>query len=291
MPVNAPSILFLIPYFGQWPFWMPLFLKSCELNPSIDWLLVGDCGEPENLPLNVRYRYSSFADYCDHVSARLNLDFHPENPYKLCDLKPAFGFIHQEDIVGYDFWAFSDLDLIYGDLRAYFTVEKLARYDFFSTHERRVSGHLCLLRNNELYTTLFWKIPDFKRRIQDAQHYALDEGGFSRLFLRHKNLPRPLFLLLNRLNPLRRAAEFREAFSTPNAKVPWVDGSLSFPREWYWQAGRLTNDRCPERAFPYFHFVVWKNVWKKDGNASNISTLANSACWKMDVEGVHGHDV
>ena len=293
MQATAPSILFLIPYFGQWPFWMPLFLKSCEHNPDINWLLIGDCGEPDGLPANVRYRYSSFADYCDLVSERLGLSFHPTNPYKLCDLKPAYGFIHQEDIQGYDFWGFGDLDLIYGDLRAYFTAEKLKRYDFFSTHERRVSGHLCVMRNNEHFRTLFWRIPDFHKRIEDHQHHALDEGGFTRLFLWRKNFPKPLFKFVGLFNPLRRVAEFREAFSTPYAKVAWIDGGYDFPQRWYWSAGHLTNDTSQTREFPYFHFVVWKSLWKhgKTGDAAHIARLASDECWSVDSEGFHSRDV
>lgn len=257
MPDMAPRILILIPYFGQWPFWMPLFLRSCEFNADINWLLIGDCGEPENLPGNVQYESSSYASYCRRVSEALELNFNPENPYKLCDLKPALGFIHRQELHGYDFWGFGDLDLVYGQLRAYFTADKLRRYDFFSTHERRVSGHLCLLRNNERMRNLFWQIPTFRERIQDQAHHALDEGGFSRLFLKRKNFPKPLYKLVGLLNPLRRAAEFREAFTTPNGRVAWADGSRDFPESWSWDHGKLGNDKMVT-GIPYFHFLGWK---------------------------------
>jgi hypothetical protein len=50
-----PRIRILIPYFGAWPPWMGLFLESCRANPSIDWLLLGDCGPLDaDLPPNVR---------------------------------------------------------------------------------------------------------------------------------------------------------------------------------------------------------------------------------------------
>lgn len=290
MQASAPSILFLMPYFGQWPFWMPLFLRSCEYNPDINWLLISDCGEPERLPANVQYRHSSFVDYCEQVSERLGLEFRPDNPYKLCDLRPAYGFIHQEDTQGYDFWAFGDLDLVYGDLRAYFTNEKLNKYDFFSTHARRVAGHLCIVRNNDLFKTLFWRIPTFHERIQDKKHHALDEGGFSRLFLKRKNFPKPLFNLVGWFNPLRRAAEFKEAYSTPNGKIAWIDGSYDFPDHWVWDNGRLSNSRMMGRGFPYFHFLIWKERFKnspKLTEASYIYGLAREKRWKMDSQGFH----
>lgn len=103
-----PSIC-LSSYFGHWPFWFPFFLESCRSNPGIHWILHSDCGIPENAPPNVTLVETSFDDYCRQVSSALGIDFAPTNPYKLCDLKPALGLVHQEELKKYDFWAFGDL--------------------------------------------------------------------------------------------------------------------------------------------------------------------------------------
>lgn len=287
---NPPSIILLIPYFGQWPFWMPFFIESCRCNPDIDWLLIGDCAELDDLPDNVRQQRIGFEDYCHFVSSRLGFRFAPANPYKLCDLKPALGFIHEPEIQGYDYWGFSDLDLIYGDLRAYFTAEKLQRFKFFSTHERRVSGHLCFLRNEKSLRELFWKIRDFQQRLQDQRNHALDEGGFTRLFLWRKNFPRPLFELVGLLNPWRRVAEFREAFSTPNSSRCWTDDTRVFPSYWVWHKGVLRNAKDGLMTFPYLHFLGWKkNEWKVLPRQSDegLKALAASQCWRVDAQGFH----
>lgn len=115
--MNRSRICLLIPYFGRWPFWMPFFLRTCKRNADIDWLFFSDCGVPDDLPNNVRIIPISFADYCQLVSERLGISFKPDNPYKLCDIKPALGHIHADHLDGFDFWGFSDIDLIYGDLR------------------------------------------------------------------------------------------------------------------------------------------------------------------------------
>lgn len=257
-----PSICFVIPYFGKWPFWMPLFLRSCAENSDIDWLFFSDCGVPEELPANVHVETISYGDYCSLVSGRLGINFFPENPYKLCDIKQALGFIHSDRLVGYDFWAFGDIDLVYGRLRNYFCAERLARYDLLSTHARRISGHMCLLRNNPRMREAFMLIPNWRERIADQQHHALDEGAFSRIFLWRKNFPKPLFDLVGRFNPWRRRSEFKEAYSTPNAGQPWVDGTYRFPQNWYWRKGRLSNDIEGDREFPYLHFFGWKrDAW------------------------------
>ncbi|MDD1150608.1 hypothetical protein M5G25_20210 [Pseudomonas sp. TNT2022 ID357] len=285
-----PRILFLMPYFGRWPFWLPFFLESCRRNPDIDWLFFSDCGIPENLPPNVQFESISFADYCALVSQRLNIDFAPNAAYKLCDIRPAMGYIHIDRLQGYDFWAFGDIDLVYGDLRAYFTADRLAKYDLFSTHERRVAGHLCLIRNSARQLELFRQIKDWQARFTDQQHHALDEGAFSRIFLWRKNFPKPLFKLVGKFNPWRRRSEFTEAFSTPGGVIDWHDGSRDFPTRWYWKDGHLTNDRDGDRSFPYFHFVCWKrNEWSDlpEQDAKVVQALASESSWVIDATGFH----
>lgn len=287
--MNEPGICFIIPYFGKWPFWMPYFLRSCANNPNIDWLLYSDCGEPAHLPANVHYKEISFSAYCVFVSQRLSADFAPKHPYKLCDLKPALGYIHETDIARYDFWGFSDLDLIYGDLRQYFNEQRLAQFDFFSTHERRVSGHLCLMRNTEKMRRAFLLVKNYLPRLCEQQHHALDEGAFSRLFIRHKNFPDALFRLMAKLNPWRRIALFEELFSTPNAGRTWIDGSYEFPNAWFWNKGKLTSDLSGTREFPYFHFFGWKARWGKHFHMTEgeLNRVAQADAWKVDRDGFH----
>ena len=286
----CPRILFLMPYFGRWPFWMPFFLESCRRNPDIDWLFFSDCGVPDNLPPNVTIECMTFSDYCGLVSQRLEIDFAPTQAYKLCDIRPAFGLIHADRLEGYDFWAFGDNDLVYGDLRSYFTADRLASYDLYSTHERRVAGHLCLIRNSERKRQLFRQIEDWQARFTDQKHHALDEGAFSRIFLWRKNFPEPLFKLVGKFNPWRRRSEFTEAFSTPGGCIKWHDGTENFPRRWFWRNGTLTNDRDGERQFPYFHFVCWKrNEWPQlpEPDPAEIKRLAAEPAWIIDETGFH----
>lgn len=290
----SPRILFLMPYFGQWPFWMPFFLESCRRNADIDWLFFTDCGVPENLPPNVTVESMMFSDYCGWVSERLGIDFAPAEAYKLCDIRPAMGLIHADRLEGYDFWAFGDIDLVYGDLRSYFTADRLASYDLYSTHERRVAGHLCLIRNTARKRELFRQIEGWETRFTDQKHHALDEGAFSRIFLWRKNFPTPLFNLVGKFNPWRRRSEFTEAFSTPGGCIKWHDGSENFPHQWYWRNGQLTNDRDGERQFPYFHFVCWKrNEWPRlpQPDPAEIRRLAVESEWLIDATGFHRGEV
>lgn len=289
MNMSQPSIVLLIPYFGRWPVWFEFFLHSCRLNADIQWLFYTDCEVPDNVPQNVNFKTLSFAEYKSLVSQRLGINFQPESPYKLCDLKPALGYIHEQDIQGYDYWGFSDIDLVYGNLREYFTAERLLKYDLLSTHNRRISGHFCLMRNTGKMRGAFKLIKNWQQRLADNEHYALDEGAFSRIFIKHKNLPIPLFNLLAQFNPWRRNSEFVEAFTTPNAGVAWEDGSYNFPNEWYWQQGRVSNNLNRQKSYPYFHFFEWKLLWKGKEFDLHCSLEKNNS-WTMSENGIGLYD-
>lgn len=283
--VNPPRIKFIIPYFGKWPFWMPFFIRSCAHNPSIEWLFYTDCGLPENVPDNVEFRNWGYASYCRFVSERLGIEFCPPSPYKLCDLKPALGYVHSEDLEGYDFWAFGDIDVIYGNLRSYFTSDRLLGKDLLSTHARRVSGHLCIMRNNPEMLSAFKDIPNWQSRLSDPEHHALDEGAFSRLFMGHKNWPDWLRYIAEKFRRRCRRSEFVEAHSTYTLMT---DGSREIPDSWKWTNGELSNSDFPGKSLPYFHFLVWKNkAWsgKETEELIRYEELYKESCWNISATG------
>lgn len=257
------SIRIVLPYFGRWPFWIDFFLLSCRFNPSVSWLLIGDSDAPGQLPDNVVYRRIAYSDYLQFVSDKLLIDFRPLHPYKLCDLKPMYGFIHEADLSGYDFWGFCDIDIICGDLR-HFLDESLLTHDVISAHATRLSGHFALLRNSPVLCAAFRKVDGWKGIICDQQNRRFDESSFTKLFLRYKKYPAWLRSIMPGFNPLGVKCSFVERHSTPHCRIPWVDGSRYFPSEWYWDQGRLTNN-ASDRQFMYLHFLYWKqNFWKRD---------------------------
>lgn len=254
----------MIPYFGSWPFWINFFLESCRFNSSINWLIFTDCGEVENCPDNVEIRHITFSRYCQLVSEKLSIDFRPLKPYKLCDIKPAYGLIHENDLVSYDFWGYGDIDIVYGNIRQFLPNDRLASKDVFSMHKTRTSGHFCLIRNCKDLVCAFQKIPDWVQKFTYQQHLAIDEKDFSKLFLRHKNSPKFIKKLAAIVDPWLNRAEFIESYSTPNARIPWIDGTYDFPKRWTWKNGNLTNEINENLEFLYFHFYIWKKLWSQN---------------------------
>jgi hypothetical protein len=260
--LKTASILKIIPYFGKWPAWIDLYLESCRHNPDISWLFYTDCGRPATAPANVQFIETTFEDYKKLVSARLDIDFNPTHPYKLCDLKPAFGFIHQDQLTGYDFFAFGDIDIIYGRLGTFLTERVLQKYNVISSHERRLSGHFSLFRNNEKYRNAFRKIPHWQQLLENDQHLGIDESKFSKVFLPHRKHPKWLRSFWSLSSSYQRNTLYKEQFSTVLSPMPWWDGRTDHPQQWFWQNGTLTNGRDGEREFMYLHFMNWKsNTW------------------------------
>jgi Family of unknown function (DUF6625) len=263
-------LVIVIPYFGEWPFWFAAYLESCRYNPQVDWVFYTDCGVPENKPDNTEFIEISFADYKKLISQRLGIDFCPESPYKLCDLKPALGFVHSDKLEGYEFWAFGDIDIVYGDLLAYYH-PLMQQYDCISTHVTRISGHLCVMKNNQEMLTAFKQVSNWQAALANPEHQCFDERHFTRLFIKRKNWPKWVRKILDGSNSLRSKSLFHEAFTTPNCRHNWHDETNDFPLSWYWKEGSLTNSRDGAREYPYLHFMYWKgDVWPKVEDKSKL---------------------
>ena len=173
------SIAIIIPYFGRWPEWIELYFYSCNQNRSIDWFFFTDCDIPKTSFKNLHFESISFEAYCKNVSIILGINFKPKSPYKLCGLKPFYGHIHKEILSNYDFWGFGDLDTVWGDIKSFYTPEMLTKYDVFSTHADRISGHFTIIRNTPAYTELGFKITNWQAKLESQNAIPLDEQDYS----------------------------------------------------------------------------------------------------------------
>lgn len=283
--MSNKRIAIIIPYFGKWPEWINLFLYSCEQNRDIDFILFTDCDITLYKASNIHFYSVSFTEYCTEVGKRLNIDFQPKQAYKLCDIRPFLGFIHKDLLVKYDFWGFGDIDVIWGKISHFYTEDILAKFDVFSTHNDRLSGHLSIFRNNERYTNLCFKINDWQLKLCADINYALDEADFSWLvFPESKWIGKfyrqimmkylgwkiaweiyytffPVIHLI--LGLKRRRLYFKEQHTTP---ILNSDGRLyKYESDsWHYKEGRIYNDRV-NRDYIYLHFMIYKrNNIKKE---------------------------
>lgn len=210
------KIVVIIPYFGQKPVWFDFFLKSCEFNPQIDWLIFTDCLFLKHSISNIRVFSMTLNEFNKLASEKLNADIQITNPYKLCDLKPAYALIFNDYIKKYSFWAYGDTDLIYGDICSLLP-EEFDKYEIISMHNSFVPGHFCLLKKNEKIIKLFQLSTNWEKIFQESNYQGFDEhllkiGIYSNKLVHQisKNLRLRVHLVLSKLNEKYKGNKLRE---------------------------------------------------------------------------------
>jgi len=175
MPHKQNTICIIIPYFGKWPKWIDYFLTSCIQNQNIDWLFFTDCGTPKLHSRNLTFIDYSLSDFNNLAREKLDLDIHIKNPYKLCDFKPAYGYLFSDYLGSYDFWGYGDLDLVYGNTGSFLTGDVLENFDIISHHNNFITGHFCILRNTPEITHLFKQGNTYQKIFAKNAYWGFDE--------------------------------------------------------------------------------------------------------------------
>ena len=263
-------------YFGKWPEWIDLYFETLRRNPTIDFHIFTDCEIPDLDAPNIFFHSISFDDYLKFARVKLEVEINALNGVKLCDLRPFLGFIHQDIFCKYDFYGYADSDLLFGDIRSFYTSDILKKYDVISSHKNRISGHFALFRNTRRNRLIFRKIYNWKKALKNPDFVGIDEHGITHAYQMtiFDKFNEKFSLRINNFFT-RWASERRkkrlymvEQFTTPFISIPWLDGSINSqqPDEWYYKDGKITNIRDGERNFLYIHFMNFKSSqWRHDG--------------------------
>jgi hypothetical protein len=270
------KIALLIPYFGKWPEWIDLFFDSVERNSTIDFHFFTDCDTRVSNSSNVYFHTMAFADYVKNASEKIGIQINVPNPYKICDLRPFFGIIHEEEIKGYDFFGWTDVDILFGDIRRFYTNDILEKHEVLSSHHVRLAGHFALLKNSEKYRQIGYNIYNWKNALQNPEFVGIDEHGMTNaltMTIFDKIAEKFGFsknnVVLNWFRKLKtRKFYFVEQYTTPFTLIPWIDGTVNSdqPNEWFYNQGTITNLRDGNRKFMYLHLMNFKSSkWRHDG--------------------------
>lgn len=176
--VKSYKIVVIVTYFGKFPWYFHYFLHSCKFNKTIDFLIFTDNQNEFELPENVKIVNKSLQEIKALACKKLRLQVAVDFPYKLCDFKPAYGLIFEDYTRGYHFWGQSDIDVIFGDLRGFFTSNLLASSDFISVRHDYVTGCFTLCRNNSFMNSFFKRSRDCKKVMTSPVYYGFDEMNF-----------------------------------------------------------------------------------------------------------------
>lgn len=120
----------------------------------------------------------SFDKFKNYLKNKFEFPIALENAYKLCDLKPAYGYIFEEEIKAYDFWGHCDVDLIFGNIRNFLSDSVFENFDKILSW-----GHLSIYRNSYEVNRWFKTLPPIEPKyaydkvFQFPDNLAFDEFG------------------------------------------------------------------------------------------------------------------
>jgi hypothetical protein len=175
-----PRIVFIICWQGSMPWYFPYFLHSCRFNPTVDFLLFTDSSDLNlALPPNVKLIPRSIDQFKAEAAKALGFEVAVESGYKLCDFKPAYGHIFADYIRDYDFWGYCDIDVIFGNIRAFMTDELLNGYDIISARHDYLTGCFALYRNQPYFRELFKQSKDYRKVFTTSRNFFFDETNFA----------------------------------------------------------------------------------------------------------------
>ena len=113
--MKKKKIALVIPYFGKLPSYIDIFFKSLEFNKQIDVILFTDQDCNYDLPNLIVYK-TSFEKIKAKIQNKFPFEICLNKPYKLCDYRPSFGYVFDEELKDYEFWGYCDLDEVLGDI-------------------------------------------------------------------------------------------------------------------------------------------------------------------------------
>lgn len=243
-------------YFGKLPGSYGVWLRSCELNSTIDFFLITD-QKTSSLPANVQAVNMSFKQVQNLVNNQLKTKVSLDYPYKLCDLKPMYGLIFRDLLKGYDYWGHCDMDMVFGDLQSFFSKYCLEKYDKFLD-----LGHLSLYRNtqenNQRFKQSGSECGDWLTVVSDPEGHAFDEwGGIYKIFKKNNY---PTF-------DKRIYADISSRYKRMRCALEDVNYDKQI---FYWGKGKTCRDfwlngEKNTEGFIYIHFQ------KRDFNAPNFA--------------------
>lgn len=274
LKVARPSIAIVLTFFGQAPLWLPAFLLSCRENRDVRWFIYTDFDVTSAIPANVTLKYVEIRELNLRSSEVLGTRIEIQRfPRKICDLKPAYGLIFADDLQPFDFWACSDLDIIWGDIRHFVTDSILNNYDIVSSRPSRLSGHFTLFRNTAPTNRTFELIPDFRKAMASPRYAHLDERELTRHLRDH----------LGRA-PLHATPRvyWREEF-TMSAAYQRALGDSDADTLW-WRNGKTFDAEGKELMYLHFHKL------KQNMNTINFGFDDTPTAFTIDRRGFSAID-
>jgi hypothetical protein len=243
---HRPTIAIVVTFFGTPPIWLPAFFRSCQTNPDVRWLIYSDFDVPT--PSNVTIKRMELREFSARASETIGTTITIEQALvrKICDFKPLYGLMFADDLRDFEFWAYSDLDVIWGSIRQFATDELLNEHIILSPRQRKLGGHGTFFRNTEANNRLFELVPDVISHLTNPHYVRVDENL----------LTRALRDLIARTSFKARPKIYWEDEMTITAQ--YQKELLASERDWQlpWRDGHAFDAEGREVMYVHFHKLV-----------------------------------
>lgn len=168
------KIVLIIVWFGSLPNYFSYWIQSAKYNQDYDFLFFTDSNDIRIKGNNIKKVHITFNEIKELVYKKLNVQMNSEKAFKMCDLRPAYGYLFYEYIKKYDYWGHIDIDTILGNLNHFLLNDNIFKYD--KIFDR---GHFSLYRNNPEVNKRFM-LPfnniDYKLIFSSKYSFAFDES-------------------------------------------------------------------------------------------------------------------
>lgn len=174
------KICIVVPYFGELPRFFRWWYESAIKNSEIDFHLVTDQEVAVKQQSNFFVHQMSFDILCEKLNYLLGAKYF-KYPYKLCDFKPAYGYLFNDIVSDYDYWGYADIDLIFGDIS-----KLINKPGIFKIYDKILDlGHLSFYKNSKFINKVFCNTSnnfDYWPYIRDSEIiWVYDESYNGRL--------------------------------------------------------------------------------------------------------------
>ncbi|SFH62511.1 hypothetical protein SAMN05216405_4614 [Lachnospiraceae bacterium NLAE-zl-G231] len=259
-------VCFVICWFGKLPDYLSIWLKTCKFNKRFYFLLITDERINITLPNNVRYIVFTKEKFLMRIGERIIKNPSLDEPYRVCDFRPMYGIIFKEELVGYDFWGYCDIDLIFGDISTF-----ISKRDFNEKDAIFNGGHFTLLKNNEQMNNLYkckGSLFRYKTVAKRDAIYAFDETTGIQNIARVNNVNArfgiPYIDTESKYTQLRSRMEC----SNPNNQA------------FFWEKGHLYRVK-EENKTCYYQEIAYMHLQKRKLTILDERVMSSESFWVM----------
>lgn len=181
------KICLIINWYGSKPSYFERWHESVDkLDDRFRVLLNTDIDFGPNLSDKIIVNKISFLDLKKKIEDTLDIKISLKRPYRSCDFRPMFGKIFHDLLKEFSFWGYTDMDVIFGDMRKFLPDELVDKYDAIIC-----GGHFSIYRNCDRLSSLYKSrggIFNYRTVVKHDAVFAFDETTGMHRIIRSNNI-------------------------------------------------------------------------------------------------------